>query len=144
MSYPEAAWERAMKMQEVISKALSGEMHWFRAAGILGYSPRTNGHSGPVIALRVKFVSACIAVMVAAGSTATRWISDDTDDVAGGRPRLPEHRHGDEKKRKNPGGHDREATRHMTSRRLTYPAQYVLDPVARVLILDADELRCAA
>jgi transposase len=41
MSYPEAAWERAMKVQEVILKALSGEMHWFRAADILGYSPRT-------------------------------------------------------------------------------------------------------
>jgi hypothetical protein len=41
MSYPEAAWERAMKVQEVILKALSGELHWFRAADILGYSPRT-------------------------------------------------------------------------------------------------------
>jgi hypothetical protein len=41
MSYPDAAWERAMTVQEVIFKALSGERHWFRAAEILGWSPRT-------------------------------------------------------------------------------------------------------
>lgn len=41
MSYPQAAWERAMTVQEVILKALSGEIHWFRAADILGFSPRT-------------------------------------------------------------------------------------------------------
>ncbi len=41
MSYPDAAWERAMKVQEVILKALTGELHWFRAADILGFSPRT-------------------------------------------------------------------------------------------------------
>ena len=41
MAYPEAAWERAMTVQEVMLKALSGELHWFRAAEILGWSPRT-------------------------------------------------------------------------------------------------------
>ena len=41
MAYPEAAWERAMTVQEVMLKALSGEIHWFRAADILGWSPRT-------------------------------------------------------------------------------------------------------
>src|SRR4029078_5243245 len=41
MSYPEAAWERAMTVQEVMLKALSGEIHWFRATDILGFSPRT-------------------------------------------------------------------------------------------------------
>lgn len=56
MTYPEAAWERAMTVQEVMLKALSGEVHWFRAAEILGWSPRTlrrwrerfetHGHSG--------------------------------------------------------------------------------------------------
>jgi Helix-turn-helix domain len=40
MAYPEAAWERAMTVQEVILKALSGEIHWYRAADILGFSPR--------------------------------------------------------------------------------------------------------
>ena len=40
MSYTQAAWERAMKIQEVMLKALSGEIHWFRAAEILGMSPR--------------------------------------------------------------------------------------------------------
>jgi hypothetical protein len=42
MTYPDAAWERAMTVQEVILKALSGEIHWFRAADILGVSPRTS------------------------------------------------------------------------------------------------------
>ena len=41
MSYPDAAWERAMKVEEVMLKALSGEIHWFRAADILGFSART-------------------------------------------------------------------------------------------------------
>src|SRR5688572_13876454 len=41
MSYPDAAWERVMTVQEVMLKALSGELHWFRAAEILGWSPRT-------------------------------------------------------------------------------------------------------
>jgi len=41
MPYPEAAWERAMTVQEVLLKALSGELHWYRAAEILGWSPRT-------------------------------------------------------------------------------------------------------
>jgi transposase len=41
MSYPDAVWERAMTVQEVMLKALSGEIHWFRAADILGWSPRT-------------------------------------------------------------------------------------------------------
>ena len=38
MSHPDAAWERAMTVQEVMLKALSGELHWFRAADILGWS----------------------------------------------------------------------------------------------------------
>ena len=41
MPYPRAAWERAMQIQEVILKALSGEIHWFRAAEILGMHPRS-------------------------------------------------------------------------------------------------------
>jgi hypothetical protein len=41
MAYPDAVWERAMTVQEVMLKALSGELHWFRAADILGWSPRT-------------------------------------------------------------------------------------------------------
>ena len=41
MSYPDAVWERAMTVQQVMLKALSGEIHWFRAADILGWSPRT-------------------------------------------------------------------------------------------------------
>jgi transposase len=41
MSYPQAAWEQAMTVQQVILKALSGEIHWFRAADILGFSART-------------------------------------------------------------------------------------------------------
>jgi hypothetical protein len=30
MGYSDGAWERAMKMQEVILRALSGEGHWLR------------------------------------------------------------------------------------------------------------------
>ena len=41
MGYPDAAWERAMTVQDVVLKALSGEIHWFRAADILGMSART-------------------------------------------------------------------------------------------------------
>jgi transposase len=41
MGYSDAAWERAMKIQEVMLKAMAGEIHWFRAADILGMSPRT-------------------------------------------------------------------------------------------------------
>jgi hypothetical protein len=41
MAYPEAVWERAMTVQAVLLKAVSGEIHGFRAADILGWSPRT-------------------------------------------------------------------------------------------------------
>jgi len=41
MAYPDAAWERGMRVQEVLLKALSGEIHWFRAADILGMHPRS-------------------------------------------------------------------------------------------------------
>lgn len=41
MGYPDAARERAMSVQEVMLKAVSGELHWFQAADILGWSPRT-------------------------------------------------------------------------------------------------------
>jgi hypothetical protein len=32
MGYPDAAWERAMTVQAVLLKAVSGEIHWFKAA----------------------------------------------------------------------------------------------------------------
>ncbi len=41
MGYPESAWERVMTIREVMLKAISGEWHWFRAAEVLGWSPRT-------------------------------------------------------------------------------------------------------
>jgi transposase len=41
MEFSEPAWERAMQMRELILKAVSGEIHWFRAAEILGISVRT-------------------------------------------------------------------------------------------------------
>jgi transposase len=40
MEYPGSAWERAMRFQEVMLKAISGELHWFQAADILGMSAR--------------------------------------------------------------------------------------------------------
>ena len=39
--YPPRAVERAMKVQEVILRAISGEINWIQAAEIIGVSPRT-------------------------------------------------------------------------------------------------------
>jgi transposase len=41
VKFTEVAWERAMKVQEVILRVLSGEIHWFQAGEILGLSVRT-------------------------------------------------------------------------------------------------------
>jgi hypothetical protein len=41
MVHGDAAVERAMKLQEVILRALSGEFTWIRAADILGIDPRS-------------------------------------------------------------------------------------------------------
>jgi transposase len=41
MAHSDAAAERAMTIQEVILRVLSGEIHWFKAAEILGMSART-------------------------------------------------------------------------------------------------------
>jgi Helix-turn-helix domain len=41
MGYPVGAVERAMKVQEVILRALSGQLTWGHAADILGCSPRS-------------------------------------------------------------------------------------------------------
>ena len=40
MEYSPAAWERAMRMQDVILRAMSGEISWFAAADILQMTPR--------------------------------------------------------------------------------------------------------
>jgi hypothetical protein len=40
MAYPRSAVERAMKVQEVIVRALAGKLTWLQAADILGRSPR--------------------------------------------------------------------------------------------------------
>ena len=39
--YPMPALERAMKVQAVILKAISGQLQWWQAAEILGVSCRT-------------------------------------------------------------------------------------------------------
>jgi transposase len=41
MAYPPSVVERAMKVQEVILRALAGQFTWIQAAEILGCSPRT-------------------------------------------------------------------------------------------------------
>jgi transposase len=41
MLYAQAAVERTMKVQEVLLRAMSGELRWLQAADILGWSPRT-------------------------------------------------------------------------------------------------------
>jgi transposase len=40
MEYSPAGWERAMRMQDVLLRAMSGELHWFQAAEILQMTPR--------------------------------------------------------------------------------------------------------
>jgi transposase len=40
-NYPRSEVDRAMKVQEVIMRAMSGELQWFEAAEILRVSPRT-------------------------------------------------------------------------------------------------------
>ena len=40
MAYSAAACERAMRIQDVILRAMSGEIHWFQAADILQMTPR--------------------------------------------------------------------------------------------------------
>ena len=39
--YPEAAWERAMKVQEVILRAMAKRITWWQAAEILGMRERS-------------------------------------------------------------------------------------------------------
>jgi hypothetical protein len=41
MLYPSDAVERAMKVHEVIMRALDGQLTWIQAAEILGRSPRS-------------------------------------------------------------------------------------------------------
>lgn len=41
MLYGPTAVERAMKRQEIILRALSGELSWLQAADILGMAPRS-------------------------------------------------------------------------------------------------------
>ena len=41
MEFGREAWERAMKVQEVILRAISGEIYWFQAAELLGVAPRS-------------------------------------------------------------------------------------------------------
>src|SRR5262249_20635663 len=41
MAYPRSVVERAMKVQEVILRAIAGQLTWIQAAEILGCSPRT-------------------------------------------------------------------------------------------------------
>ena len=40
MDYSPTAWERAMRIQDVLLRAMSGEIHWFQAAEILQMTPR--------------------------------------------------------------------------------------------------------
>jgi hypothetical protein len=40
MEYSPTAWEQGMRMQDVILRAISGELHWFQAAEILQMTPR--------------------------------------------------------------------------------------------------------
>src|SRR5262245_55520059 len=39
--YPSRAWERAMKLKEVITRAMSGQINWMEAAEIIGITDRS-------------------------------------------------------------------------------------------------------
>ena len=39
--YPDSALRRAMKIQEIILRAMSGEITWIKAAWIIGVSDRS-------------------------------------------------------------------------------------------------------
>ena len=39
--YPARAWERAMKIKEVLTRAMSGQISWIPAAEIIGVRERT-------------------------------------------------------------------------------------------------------
>ena len=39
--YPARAWERAMKIKEVITRAMSGQINWLQAAEIIGITDRS-------------------------------------------------------------------------------------------------------
>ena len=41
MGYAESVWGRAIQVQEVLFRAIAGEIHWFRGAGLSGVSART-------------------------------------------------------------------------------------------------------
>jgi hypothetical protein len=45
-SYPRAAVERAMKVQEVILRAMAKKISWWQAAEIIGISDRRCGAGG--------------------------------------------------------------------------------------------------
>src|SRR5262249_49936719 len=71
MAYPQSAVERAMKVQEVILRAIDGKLTWVQAADILGYSPRTVRrirwrlqHFGYEVWLRVSSRFSLVVVMV--------------------------------------------------------------------------------
>ena len=39
--YPSRAWERAMKIKEVITRGMSGQISWMEAAEIIGITDRS-------------------------------------------------------------------------------------------------------
>ena len=51
MKCASAAWERAMRVQDVLLRAMSGEVHWFQAAEILQMAPQSAAMAGAVRAV---------------------------------------------------------------------------------------------
>ncbi|OLE67691.1 MAG: hypothetical protein AUG09_01155 [Acidobacteria bacterium 13_1_20CM_2_68_7] len=56
MFYPGSAVERAMRIQEVVMRAVTGQIQWFQAVEILGVSCRT-GVAGRPPVLEVRSVA---------------------------------------------------------------------------------------
>src|SRR5213076_2210976 len=84
MAYPRGAVERAMKVQEVILRAIDGKLTWVQAADILGYSPRTirrirwrlqhYGYDG-LLDRRRREPLACVGELLHLDGSRHRWLA---------------------------------------------------------------------
>ena len=86
MEYAAAAWERAMQLQELMLKAIGGELHWFRAAEILGIAKQLGlrhvqlqGSEGPEVIAALEGLTVVKAIRGAVGVLGTAREVDLSD-----------------------------------------------------------------
>ena len=84
-SYTPAAVERAMKVQEVILRAMAGTMKWLEAAEVLGIKPRTMRRW---YCLTLRCRSSCSTVSTLNASSVLRAFDTNCRAVASGQPRA--------------------------------------------------------